>query len=248
MAEALTAPTKETATAKVIELPVRRRRPVSRETGSDDFAREQRVRLARDLHDVVGSAMTTINLHALAALELVERSPEEAAEALRTIADSSARSLSEVRGLVASLRDAGPPPRYSPRLARLEELVWAAVAGRLDVEVSVTGPVEELLWTHDEAAYRIVQESVTNVLRHSDATRLEVTVAVHSDELQVDVRDNGVAGGADIPCGCGIAGMRERAELLGGHLSAGRVSSRGFRIQARIPLPARIPGGELDAC
>jgi|RhiMethySRZTD1v2_1073278.scaffolds.fasta_scaffold295220_2 signal transduction histidine kinase len=248
MAEALTAPTKETATAKVIDLPVRRHWPVTQGSGSDGVAREQCVRLARDLHDVVGSAMTTINLYALAALELVERNPEEAAEALRTIAESSARSLSEVRGLVASLRHAGPPPRYSPRLARLEELVMSAVAGRLEVEVSVTGAIEELLWTHDEAAYRIVQESVTNVLRHSDATRLEVTVAVHGDELQVDVRDNGVAGGADIPSGCGIAGMRERAELLGGRLSAGRASSRGFGIQACIPLPGRMPGGELDAC
>jgi signal transduction histidine kinase len=251
VAEALKALPNESTGAKVYEWPGRSRRTApSVDRREPAFGTDQdRLQLARDLHDVVGSAMTTINLQALVALEALECSPEHAAEALRTIAMSSSSSLSEVRALVRTLRQADSGrDTYSPRLTRLGGLVSAAVAGKLDVEVSVTGDVAGLPWTHDEAAYRIVQESVTNVLRHADASRVEITVVVRRDHLVLQVLDDGVGrsndGAPGAQAGCGISGMRERAELLGGDLMARRGRRSGFRVRAWFPLPGSTDGGD----
>jgi signal transduction histidine kinase len=214
-------------------------------------AGEDRLSLARDIHDVVGSAMTTIHLYANMALRALEQRPEEAAEALRTIATSSKQSLGEVRSLVAVLRRAeSPHPFHSPTLAGLESLVSTSAAGGLEATVTVSGDLDNLSQAHDQAAYRIVQEALTNVLRHANATRVDVVVSVDADALRLQIADNGAGPtlrpAGDAAPGRGITGMRERAHLLGGELTTHRVPESGFCVRARLPLTRTLRGDGSD--
>jgi signal transduction histidine kinase len=203
------------------------------------FARseDERHSLARDVHDIVGSAMTAIHLQANLALRTLEQRPAEAAEALRTIATSSQRSLHELRSILGGHRI----DERLATLARLDALVAGTVAGQLQVDIRVTGNIGTLPAAQDEAAYRIVQESLTNVMRHAGATSIQLTITVTSGLLTVEVTDDGV-GSAEVrppthQPGQGIRGMRERVNLLGGDLSAGRRASSGFSVRALLPLP-----------
>lgn len=199
---------------------------------------EDRLRIARDLHDSVGHAMAMINVQAAAGAHVADQRPEAAKQALVAIQQASGDVLDELTTMLDVLRAEGESADRAPMpgIAQIRALAESSGSARLRVDTVVygrTGDVPEAVGT---AAYRIVQESLTNVIRHADATRVEVTVRAEDDRgLHVEVRDDG-AGAAAAPnatgSGIGIRGMRERAESTGGRLNAGPVPSGGFVVRA----------------
>ena len=204
-------------------------------------ASEEQLRMAQDLHDVVGHGLAVIAMQAGVALHVLDRDPDKVRESLEAIRTMSRESLDGLRAELAQLRSGtgdGPERRPSPGIPDLPLLVDRVRAGGVDVQLETTGPVDGLPAELGSAAYRIVQESLTNVLRHADAGVARVRVAAGDATLDVDVTDEG-RGGELTAEGTGIRGMRERAAALGGTLDAGPVSGGGFRVTARLPVPAR---------
>jgi signal transduction histidine kinase len=207
-------------------------------------ADEERLRIAREVHDVVGHGLAVINLQAGVALHVVGRRPEQAQVALEAIKRSSKDALEELRGTLAVFRQPEPGNaegrwRPAPGLGQLEALATAMAEGGLPVQVAVTGQRASLPAVVDVAAYRIVQESLTNVVRHAaGAATATVRVSYQPGALVVEIADDGSgqASGAASPVGSGIAGMRERAAAVGGTLQAGPSVDGGFRVCARLPL------------
>jgi signal transduction histidine kinase len=204
-------------------------------------ADEERLRIAREVHDVVGHSLAVINLQAGVALHVVGRRPEQAEVALAVIKRSSKDALEELRGTLAVFRqpeNVDGPWRPAPGLGQLEALVAAMAEGGLPVQVAVTGERAALPATVDLAAYRIVQESLTNVVRHAGPATATVRVGYEPDAVVVEIADDGRgrASSAARPAGYGIAGMRERAAAVGGTLQAGPGADGGFRVCARLPL------------
>ncbi len=198
---------------------------------------EDRLQIARDLHDGVAHAMTTINVQAGAAAHVMDRHPEAAKEALVAIRRASRDVLDELTAMVALLREGDQPPDLvpTPGVHQIADLVRATRDAGLDVTLAVEGPVGTVPKPVGTAAYRIVQESVTNVLRHAHATTAEVRLRVDAEEVSVEVHDDGTGGGAaplSIGSGLGIRGMRERAEATGGRLEAGPAVDGGFAVKA----------------
>jgi signal transduction histidine kinase len=196
---------------------------------------EERLRIARDLHDGVAHAMATINVQAGAAAHVVDRRPAAAKEALVDIQRASADVLDELAALLDLLRDDGQSAERAPTpdLTGIEELVEALDAP-VEVSVRVDGPVASVPSPVGTAAYRIVQESLTNVVRHARATHARVAVRVGADRgLTVEVTDDGT--GPPAPSsggGRGLQGMRERAESTGGRFEAGPRRDGGFLVRA----------------
>jgi signal transduction histidine kinase len=204
-------------------------------------ADEERLRIAREVHDVVGHGLAVINLRAGVALHVVGRRPEQAEVALAAIKRSSKDALEELRGTLAVFRrpdNGGGPWRPAPGLDRLEALAAAMAEGGLPVEVAVTGQRAGLPAAVDLAAYRIVQESLTNVVRHAGPATATVRVSYQPDALVLEIADTGRdrVSGAARPAGHGIAGMRERAAAVGGTLQAGPSADGGFLVRARLPM------------
>ena len=234
----------EVAVALFVGLWVAGRRAAVRE--SVERARRavdaERLRIARELHDVVAHTMSTINVQAGVAAHVIDRQPEQAAQALEAIKQASKEGLRELRGILNVLRQADEHDERSPapRLAQLDELVENVTRAGLPTSVSVHGRERALAPTVDLTAYRIVQESLTNALRHAGPTTASVTFSYTDDQLQIDVLDGGRGrvDGTPHGAGLGIAGMRERAEAMGGTLIAGPAPEGGFRVQARLPLSA----------
>lgn len=206
-------------------------------------ADEERLRIAREVHDVVGHGLAVINLQAGVALHVVGRRPEQAEVALEAIKRSSKDALEELRGTLAVFRrpdNGGGPWRPAPGLDQLEALAAAMTERGLPVQMAVTGQRVGLPAAVDLAAYRIVQESLTNVVRHAGPATATVRVSYQPDALVLEVADTGRgrAAGAARPAGHGIAGMRERAAAVGGTLQAGPSAEGGFRVRARLLLGA----------
>jgi signal transduction histidine kinase len=206
-------------------------------------ADEERLRIAREVHDVVGHGLAVINLQAGVALHVVGRRPEQAEVALAAIKRSSKEALEELRGTLAVFRrpdNGGGPWRPAPGLGQLEALAAAMAEGGLPVQVAVTGEPASLPAAVDLAAYRIVQESLTNVARHAAPATATVRVCYEPDALVVEVADTGRGRplGAARPGGHGIAGMQARAAAVGGTLQAGPSTEGGFLVRARLPLGA----------
>ncbi len=202
---------------------------------------EERLRVARDLHDVVGHNISLINVQASMGLDLMDTQPEQARAALRAIKSASKEALEELRTMLAALRrdDDVAPRSPAPGLARLSELVELTRAAGLIVEVEVSGKSPPLPAAVDIGAFRIIQESLTNVARHAGPTRVKVRVTYDNEDLCVEIDDDGTAranGDAAVGTGSGITGMRERAGALGGQLSAGFRRDGGFRVSARLPV------------
>lgn len=206
----------------------------------DRQAAAARLSLARELHDVLAHGLSMINVQSSVALELMDEHPERAGPALAAIKDASRQAIADVHALVAALRtDAAVPTAPTPGIDDLDALVGAARATGLLVSTSVAGPTRPVPAVVDVAAARVIQESLTNVVRHSLATTAAVTVTYDRDAVSVSVDDDGPARGtASISGGSGITGMRERARALGGDLSAGR-RGHGFSVRARFPLENR---------
>ncbi len=216
----------------------------SREDQLQRRASEERVRIARDLHDVLAHNISVINVQANTALHLMDRQPDRAREALTSIHEVSKQALAELRTVLGVLRaDGDAPPRSpSPGLTHLDDLVSAVRTTGLDARLVVQGEPVQLPSDVDLAGYRIVQEALTNTSRHSTSTVAEVVVSYQPDGVAIQVDDSGPAQQrptADgLGAGNGITGMTERAEALGGSLSAGRRADGGFRVQAWLPRPA----------
>jgi signal transduction histidine kinase len=195
----------------------------------------ERVRIARELHDVLAHSLSQINVQAGVGLHLMERQPDKAAEALASIKETSKTALDEVRAVLGALRsDGGEAPLVpEPDLDRLPALV-GAIRG---VEVTLENRIEGAPKPVQLALFRIVQESLTNVTRHSDAQHAVVRLWADAAAYHLEVVDDGTKPVtlASETGGRGLLGMRERAELLGGHLSAGPAESGGFRVAATIP-------------
>jgi signal transduction histidine kinase len=204
-------------------------------------AEEERLRIARELHDVLAHNISLINVQSGVALHLLEQQPEQARSALSIINEASADALREVRSVLGVLRgvDERVPRAPTAGLARLGELVSGSAAAGVEVQVEVDGRRRPLPTSVDLAAFRIVQESLTNVARHSGAAAARVRLGFDEHELTVQVDDEGVGHAPDRRApggGNGIAGMRERAVALGGDLDAGPRRDRGFRVWARLPV------------
>lgn len=210
---------------------------------------EERLRMAQELHDSVGHGLAVIAMQAGVALHVLDRNPEKVRAALEAIRDTSRSSLDGLRAELQVLRS--PVTDAAPRspvagLAEVGILLDRIRAGGVEVVADLDGASGgDLPPDVDVAAYRIVQESLTNVLRHAAATRAEVLIRRSGDELLVDVSDNGVGGrppgppsepAEDDGSGTGIAGMRARAEAVGGRLQAGPRTGGGFAVHARLPL------------
>jgi signal transduction histidine kinase len=199
----------------------------------------ERLRIAREVHDTVAHALAVINVHAGVTAHVLDKHPEQARGTLVTIEQTSARALHELRTILGVLRDGGDEHRTpTPGLGQVDQLVAMAREADLDVTVDVRGAPVELPSAVDHAAYRILQESVTNVIRHAGTARVTISLAYHDDYLRIQVADDGDSprdradGG-----GRGIVGMRERAALLGGHLTAAPCPDGGFQVAAQLPLP-----------
>jgi signal transduction histidine kinase len=201
---------------------------------------EERLRIARDLHDVIGHNISLINVQASMGLDLIDGQPEQARAALSAIKSASKEALEELRTMLTPLRGGDAAPRSpAPGLDRLPELIELTRAAGLTVEVENTGTTQALPAAVELAAYRIIQESLTNVARHAGQARVTVRVIYDDADVHVQIDDDGTGpsgGPAAIGAGSGITGMRERATALGGDLSAGFRPGGGFRVSARLPV------------
>lgn len=201
---------------------------------ADAIRREERIAMARDLHDSLGHSTSLVSLHADVGREAIERGdPGSAEAALRIIRDTATASMTELRRTVGLLRTGDRAPRSAVSLAAVDALAAATAGVVVSTDIRVTRDLPE---TVDAAAYRIIQEAVTNIVKHSTAAHAEIEVRARGDVLEVEVRDDGAPHGLGVPSGGhGIAGMRERATTLGGTLEAGS-DGEGFRVRARLPL------------
>ncbi|HXA27742.1 MAG TPA: sensor histidine kinase [Candidatus Angelobacter sp.] len=202
---------------------------------------DERSRIARELHDVVAHHVSAIAVQAGAAEEIAERDPRRAREVLGTIQAASRQALAEMRALVGVLRDEPGDEQLTPQpsLAQLDRLIAQVRGAGLQVAVRVEGTSRELPAALDLSAFRLVQEALTNTLRHASATRAEVVVRYGEDELEVTVTDDGSGGAAGSTAsgaGRGLVGMRERVALFHGHLDVGRGAAGGFRVHATLPI------------
>ena len=213
-------------------------------------ASEQRLAIARDLHDVVAHSISVINVQANTALHLMDRQPDRAREALTAIREVSGQALTELGSVLGALRDPdgadGAPRAPAPGVARLDELAARARAAGFAVTVAAEGPARPLPAGVDAAAYRIVQEALTNAVRHSGGHAARVLLRYGDGDLVIEVSDDGAGaslagrGAASLTPGAagsgnGLAGMAERARALGGTVDAGPGPGGGFRVLARLP-------------
>jgi signal transduction histidine kinase len=222
-----------------------RARSARRQAEARRVVLEERARIARELHDVLAHTVSVMVVQAAAADDVFDVSPAKARQALRDLETSGRQALTELRTLLRTVRflgdepDTEVPAAPQPGLADLDSLTRPMAAAGLRVTLRAEGLDNRTLPPGVElSAYRIVQESLTNTLRHARARTTDITVAVTDRELTIDVRDDGTGGGrlTGLGAGHGIAGMRERAAMMGGSLAAGPDPAGGFRVRAWLPL------------
>ncbi|HEV7639292.1 MAG TPA: sensor histidine kinase [Gaiellaceae bacterium] len=199
-----------------------------------------RLQLARELHDVVASGLATISLQASLAERVLSDDPARALVALNDIRRTSREALDELQTILGILRTAESyATEEAPGAARISALASAATQAGVMTDLTVLGKRRLLPAEVGLAAYRIVQESLTNVLRHAHATSAKVRLAYEPNRLLLEIQDDGVGNGAsrsDHSHSLGILGMRERAAALGGELEASALPQGGFRVRATLPL------------
>jgi signal transduction histidine kinase len=197
---------------------------------------EEQARIGRELHDVIAHNVSVMVVQAAAAEDVFDSRPERAREALRAIESTGRSALEELRSIVGSVRGEAAAYAPQPGLDDLDELVGHLRAAGLPVTVTVEGDPRPLPQSVDLSAYRVVQEALTNTLKHAHATGAAVSLRWLGDELELEIRDDGVGPTNANGGGHGIAGMRERLSLLGGTLVAGPGPGGGFTVVARFPL------------
>ena len=221
----------------------------------------ERLRIARELHDVVAHSMATVNVQAGVALHLL-RGPsgpdgdgtpppaelERAMAAMEAVRVTSKEALRELRGLLNLLRSSSEetePTSPVPKLAQVGDLLEVTAKAGLPAELRVLGEPRGLPPAADLAAYRIIQEALTNTLRHAGPAKAIVTLSYAPKRLAIEVTDDGKSQvgspGPEAGAGKGLLGMRERAEALGGELAAGPVAAGGFKVRAELPCPPEEP-------
>jgi signal transduction histidine kinase len=230
---------------------------------ADDEARrridEERLRIARELHDVVAHTMSTINVQASAAAMVLRDRPDAAAESLQAIRTASKNGLRELRAILNVLRQAddAEPTAPAPSLAELDALIAGANQAGLPTTLTVSGEPAPLPVGVDLAAYRIVQESLTNAIRHAGPASATVSLTYLNSRLLIEVADTGrglpvsnakdAAADNPAPQGHGLVGMRERAAAAGGTFEAGPGQSGGFLVSAALPLGRQDEGANGQA-
>jgi signal transduction histidine kinase len=218
--------------------------PRTERAGEDEARRRlevERLRIARELHDVVAHGFATIALQAGVAAHVVDDHPEQAAEALRAIRAASKDVMGEMRTILGMLRADGDAEE-GPGLHRIDALARTASSAGVQTSVHVSGRWRTLPPAVDLAAYRIVQEALTNVLRHAGRASARVSISYEPRRLVVTVEDDGaghVADQASDGSGYGILGMRERVLAVGGELEAGPRAEGGYRVSASVPVFGR---------
>jgi signal transduction histidine kinase len=204
----------------------------------------ERARIARELHDVVTHNVSVMVIQAGAARKIMDASPDQAREALLAVEASGRSAMTELRQVMGLLTtdgdEDGPDLAPQPGLDRLEALVQRMRAAGVPVELSVTGQRGALPSGIELTVYRLVQEALTNTVKHASGAAVRVLVAYHGDRLEVEVTDTGGPPGASAGSGAGrgLIGLRERLAVYGGTLQAGPRISGGFRVHARIPVEA----------
>lgn len=202
-------------------------------------AGEERMRIARELHDVLAHSISIINVQAGAAAHHLDTDPEKTRVALAVVRNTGKEALQELRSSLGVLRGQEPQDpalRPSPGMADLDGLVASARDAGQVVDLQQKGDLDDILPDIALTVYRIIQESLTNVTRHGGAANATVVIERHADGLKVTVENDGVGASTQTSDGLGIAGMRERAAAHGGHLEAGPRPGGGFRVTASIPL------------
>jgi signal transduction histidine kinase len=213
----------------------------SREAASSAAVAVERLRIARELHDIVAHSVTVMVLQAAGARKVMSSQPAHAGEAMQAVEEVGIRAMAELRRLLGVLRSVGytedvADATHAPRLSALQALAEQVRAAGVAVEIESHGTPVRLEHSVDLTAYRIVQEALTNTLKHAEATRADVVVRYAGSELVVEVVDDGRATAAAGDGGQGLIGMRERVALYGGELDAGRRDRGGFGVRARFPL------------
>ena len=199
---------------------------------------EERARIARELHDVVAHGISVMVLQARGGRRMLAHSPGETRAALDAIEHTGEQALTEMRRLLGMLRrdDEEFALAPQPSLGRIDELAAALTATGLPVEITVEGEATELPPGIDVSAYRIVQEALTNALKHAGPARAHVFLRYRDDELEIEILDDGTGATAIAGSGFGLDGMRERVEVYGGALESGRRPEGGYALRARLPL------------
>ena len=204
---------------------------------------EERTAIARELHDIVAHSVSVMLVAVRGARDVLRTSPDVADATLARVEASGEQSIAELRRILALLREPEQDieSRPQPSIAELDTLIAEHRAGGLPVDLEIVGEPRPLPGGVELSVYRIVQEALTNVLKHSRPRRVTVTLAFRASTLEVEVLDDGAAAvthGAHTGGGHGIVGMRERVSLLGGELETGARASGGFRVAARLPIEA----------
>jgi signal transduction histidine kinase len=213
---------------------------------------DERAEIARELHDIVAHAMSVIAVRSGVARMVIDTQPEQAREALAIIETTTRQSLQEMRLLVGVLRGTREHPAELspvPGLDGLDRLIAGTAAAGVAVDLTVDGPARALPPAADLSAYRIVQEALTNVVRHAGPARARVQISYRPDEVVIEVTDDGPSGQRPAPAsrsgrGHGLIGMRERAALFGGELVAGPRAG-GFGVRASLRTDGFLPGAEV---
>jgi signal transduction histidine kinase len=199
---------------------------------------EERTRIARELHDVVAHAMGVIVLQARGARHAMDAAPDDARGAIDAIESTAGTALAEMRQLLGVLREDSEEIAFAPQpsLAHLDVLAAKLREAGLPVEVTVDGETRELPPGVDLSAYRIVQEALTNALKHAGPARARVHLRYRPDHVEVEVLDDGDGGSNGGGSGHGLLGMHERVSVFGGELETGPRDGGGYAVRARLPL------------
>jgi signal transduction histidine kinase len=204
---------------------------------------EERARIARELHDIVAHAVSVMVLQVGAVRHKLPDELADDREALRSVERAGRTALTEMRRLLGAMRDEREEVSFVPQpgLDGLDSLLAEVTRAGLPVDLHVHGDPFPLPRGVDLSAYRIVQEGLTNALKHAHATTANVTVRYALDELQIEVRDNGVGSSTTDGLGHGLVGVRERVKIYGGEMSAGAANGGGFVLSTRLPLGGDRP-------
>jgi signal transduction histidine kinase len=195
----------------------------------------ERMRIARELHDIIAHTVAVIGIQARVAADTLADDPEQARQAIQVISDSTREATSELRATVEVLREGDDAPLSpAPGLDQVPALVEAVVSGGLPVDLSIAGSQRHLPGSVELTADRVIQESLTNVVRHAHASAAAIEISYLPEALRVTVTDDG-GGGIPEP-GLGITGMKERVAAAGGQFEAGPTGNGGFKVEASIPL------------
>ena len=217
------------------------------ERARDELARhavaQERVRIARELHDIVAHSMGMIAVQAGVGRHVIDSKPEDAKQSLETIERASKSALQEIRSMLGLLRssDEAASKAPSPGLDDLSALIQEVRMTGIDAELQLESPSHAIPLSVEVTVYRIVQEALTNVMKHAAASRARAAVWFAKDAVRVEVVDDGVTATAANSGGLGLAGMRERVSLHGGTFEAGPLPEGGFKVSASIPLGGTAP-------